>query len=48
VRAGELKAKTAALLAGIVKTKMLPEQPHWWQKSTPAERKQFLKGVSAA
>jgi len=44
VRSGELKAKAAARIAGIVKAKTPLEQlHHWWQKASAAERTQFLK-----
>jgi hypothetical protein len=46
VRRGDLKAKTAARQAGIIKTKTpLEHLQHWWAKASNAERRDFLRGV---
>jgi hypothetical protein len=47
VRAGELKAKTAARQAGIVRDKTPLEQlRHWWKKAMPDERATFVREVT--
>lgn len=46
VDAGELKPKTAARMAGIVKEKTALEQlRQWWEKATAKERRTFLAEV---
>lgn len=49
VRSGELKAKTAARLAGVIKTKTpLDHLRHWWEKARPADRAVFKREITRA
>lgn len=46
VDAGELKPKTAARMAGIVKDKTALEWlRHWWEKATSKEKRSFLSEI---